>query len=156
VILNRPMRPGERAFVAKSWVESFASSALSKLVSHSGTEGRTDDFWRPNPEYWACWNALVNSLLDRCITIVAADSDDGGPALVAGFLCWEPWESAVAVHYVYTRLSYRKLGVARALVSELPGGPVYYTHRSRGIARPPEGWQFSIRPLLDTRPREAA
>jgi hypothetical protein len=48
----------------------------------------------------------------------------------------------------YTRLPNRKMGLASRMIQELPGGPVIYTHRSRGLARVPEGWQFTLRPLL--------
>ncbi len=45
---------------------------------------------------------------------------------------------------------YRKQGVARLLVGNVPmdEGFVFYTHRSRGVTKIPDGWQFTIRPLL--------
>ena len=153
ILTTRPMAPGDRAWCAKSWVESYASSAMARLISLSGTLGDPQRAWHVSGEYWEAWNGLVNTLLDRGLVTVAVD--DMG--LLAGFVCWEPWESAVAVHYLYVRLMHRKLGVARQLIEELPRGPVIYTHRSRGLARVPPGWTYSIRPLLGAvRAKEAA
>lgn len=136
--------PGERAFLAKSWVESFSSSEMAQLISLAGARAERGRGWRVTSEYWTTWNALVNALLDRARTSVALD--DAG--LLAGFLCWEPWEGAACVHYVYTRLMHRGVGLARTLCAELPRGAVLYTHRSRGVTRVPEGWQYTLRPLI--------
>ena len=152
---QRPMgdAPGERGFCAKSWVESFSSSAMAELVSRQGAATGSATRWTVGQEYWSTWHALVDALLDRGRTTVMVDED----GLLAGFLCWEPWDSAVCVHYVYVRALHRKRGVARLLLEALPGGPRYYTHRSRGIARVPEGWTYTLRPLIGAvRQREAA
>lgn len=148
---RRPMREDERSFVAKSWVESHASAAMARVVSLEGTLGDPHRGWTANHEYWQTWNGLVNHLLDRARTVVFLD--DAG--LIAGFMCWQPWDTGVAVHYLYVRLMYRKLGLARLMAAELPAGPTYYTHRSRGVTRVPEGWRFSLRPIFDLL-REAA
>lgn len=142
---RRPMADNERSFVAKSWVDSHAQSPMARVISLSGTLGDPDRAWTPNKEYWSTWNGLVNALLDRCTTTVLVDDAD----LIAGFICWAPWESSVAVHYVYVRLMYRKTGLAKLLVQDLPRGEVFYTHRSRGITKIPEGWHYSIRPIFD-------
>ena len=150
---RRPMRDDERGFVAKSWVESHSTSASARIISLQGTLGDPGRAWKPSREYWATWNALVDRLLDRCRTTVL--EDDAG--LVAAFVCWQPWETGVAVHYIYVRLMYRKTGLAKALATFAEAGPVVYTHRSRGITKIPEGWQYSVRPLFELlREKEAA
>lgn len=151
-ITTRPMgnAMGERAFVAKSWVESYASSSMARLISTCGStcDARAHGF-RITQEYWDTWHVLVSGLLDRCVTVLAMDDD-----LIAGFVCWEPWEDGVAVHYVYTRLMYRRQGVAKLLLGKsatFGGMPMYYTHRSRGMPPAPEGWIYTLRPLLGAR-----
>jgi GNAT superfamily N-acetyltransferase len=161
-LTTRPMGKamGERAFVAKSWVESYASSSMARLISTCGwTCDATSPGFRITQEYWDTWHVLVSSLLDRCYTYVAMDDD-----LIAGFVCWEPWEDGVALHYVYTRLMYRRQGVAKLLLGKSTtvgagsawtpfgaGSRMYYTHRSRGMPPAPEGWIYTLRPLLGAR-----
>lgn len=135
---------GERAFVAKSWVESFSSSEMARLISHAGSLGNPHGGWRASQEYWSTWNPLVDALLARARTTVLLD--DAG--LIAAFICWEPWEGAPCVHYVYVRLMYRRQRLASRLVGELPRGLVYYTHRSRGVTKIPDGWVYTLRPLI--------
>ena len=85
----------------------------------------------------------MDTLASRARLTVAEDE-----GLIAGFLCWEPWGEGHAVHYVYTRLSYRGRGVARELLASLPGGPCLYTHRSRAVRGVPDSWRFSMAPLF--------
>ena len=141
---------------------------MAKLLRYDGSFGPRGGFWRSEggrkwlrvsrpddwtapPEYWATWHAVVDRLLARGICTVAVEQ-----GLLAGFVCWEPWESKIAVHYCYVRWMYRQLGVARGLLDTLPRGETVYTHRSRTLAKVPEGWQFSLRPLLSVGHREAA
>jgi len=140
---------GERAFVAKSWVESYASSSMSRLISTAGGAPDIGRAWRITQEYWDTWHVLVNALLERCTTVLACD--DMG--LLAGFLCWEPWQDGACVHYIYTRLMYRRQGLARQFANSVTScwPQVYYTHRSRGMPPVPEGWRYSLRPLLGVR-----
>lgn len=145
----KPANVGERAFVARSWVESFAESTMAKLVTFAGLVPDARAGWNAGPGYWRTWNGLVNGLVDRAHILVA--EDDG---LIAGFACWEPWGDGVALHYVYVRASYRRRGVARDLLAKLPAGPVVFTHRSRGVRTVPESWRYSLAPLLMT--KEAA
>lgn len=153
-MIVRPMNPavaGERAFVLRSWVESYATSALAKVITHAGNAGPVEREWRPSPAYWRTWNALVSALADRGRVLVAEDA-----GLIAGFMCWEPWDDFVAIHYIYTRLSYRKQGVARTLLGHLPAGPAVFTHRSRGVRGVPETWRFSMAPLFGVFERKDA
>lgn len=146
-----PMRQDERGIIADSWVESFKSSERARLISLGGTSGDPTRSWRPSHEYFEDQNGIVNLLLEEARFVVARDDHD----LVAGFVCWEPWENDVAVHYLYVRLMHRKKGVARLLAAQLPTGAVLVTHRARGITKLPEGWRYSERPLRRRR-REAA
>lgn len=143
---------GERSFIAKSWCESFASSAMAKLLTYAGSSPAVrSDEWHAGPSYWRTWNPLIDTLMTRARVTVAEDE-----GLIAGFLCWEPWGDGIAVHYVYTRLSYRGRGVARELLASLPSGPALYTHRSRGVRSVPESWHFSMAPLFNVSERKEA
>lgn len=148
-MILRPMdlgAAGERSFIAKSWVESFSSSALAQYITFQGTFSNNRAPWQPSQEYWDTWNAIVGGLLESAHVTVA--DEDG---LIAGFICWELGDDGVVVHYLYVRLMMRGQGVARALVESLPAGNVQFTHRSRGVRRVPSEWRFSLEPLMATR-----
>jgi hypothetical protein len=145
--IHRPLNrhtPGEYGFCHKSWVESFASSPLAAILSLSGRLPREEEQWAPAPDYFHTWKPLVSHLLDTCHVRVSQNLE----GLVAGFLVWEMTGSGTVVHYLYVRMGERGRGVAKALISELPGGPVTYTHRSRGLTQTPPGWRYSIGPLI--------
>lgn len=133
----------ERAFICKSWVESFKTSALARLVSQGGITHEESRAWEPSLGYFVTWNALASSLVTRSRVRVA---DDEG--VIAGFMVWEPWDSSHVVHYVYVRPAYRGKGVARSLLNEVPAGTTYFTHRSRGLRRIPPGFIFTLAPLF--------
>lgn len=150
----RPLDPtlsGERSFIARSWVESFGTSQQAKLLTFGGNLPERGTEWSPGGGYWRTWNALVDVLLGRAHVLVA-DAD----GLIAGFVCWEPWDGMVAVHYVYTRLSFRGQGVAGQLLGHLPAGPTLYTHRSRAVRQVPPTWRFSMAPLFGVVERKEA
>lgn len=157
-MILRPMNldiAGERSFIAKSWVESFASSAMAKLLTFAGTHPKYEDReWHAGSTYWRLWNPVVDALLERARVTVA---DDG---VIAGFMCWEPWEDTAAVHYIYTRLGWRDgaMGphVARELMATLPAGPLLFTHRSRAVRGVPESWRYSLAPLFGVLERKEA
>lgn len=138
--------PGEREFLAKSWVESFSSSDLAKLVTFQGIcpSGERAP-WKPSDEYWAEWNRMVNALLEEERVDIAVDKDY--PLTIAGFCCWELVDAGPRIHYLYVRQQNRRRGIARALVNQLPSGPVTFTHRSRSVHKIPEGWRYVPPPI---------
>lgn len=152
ILVRRPLADStsERGFVAKSWVESFANSTVAEGLTFAGLRSRSPS-WEAGPAYWRTWNALVNQLMARGRVTVA--DDDG---LVAGFVAWEPWDEATALHYVYVRLSYRGRGVARELLETLPAGPLVFTHRSRSVRHVPPSWRYTMAPLFGVSERRAA
>lgn len=150
----RPLNPaiaGERSFVVRSWVESYGTSNMAKSLTFNGLLPRHDREWRPGNAYWRLWNPLVDVLVKRARVTVAEDN-----GLVAGFMCWEPWDGSAALHYIYTRLSYRGQGVARDLLGILPSGPIVFTHRSRAVRSVPESWRYSLAPLFGVQERKEA
>lgn len=157
-MILRDARPEDMSWITHSWLASFADSDTAMLVTPRaagfGAACAACGAWVPArrhgkslppvDKYWRGQRALVEQLI-RLGRVRVAESD----GLLDGFLAVgdnsaHPSTTAV-VHYVYTRLSARGCGVAKALVAEL-GSPtvVIYTHRSRGVrgARLPAGWVY--------------
>lgn len=113
-----PASPSELAFIAKSWKES-----LHDQPQHSSL---------PKSVFFSRYNPEVNGLLARSQVVVARDTDD--PRFAYGFLAYETKGDTFAGHYVYCKHSFRRQGVAKALLDaaiELAGDfdrLVYTTH----------------------------
>lgn len=120
----RPMAPADRNFVRKSWLRSYAASAQARIAGRA---------------YWTGHHDLIERLLERASVRVACSSTHAGT--IVGFAC-VGWPSTL--HYVYVREEFRRYGVARRLLADLPAG-VTYSHRSDMVsALPvPDGWFFS-------------
>jgi ribosomal protein S18 acetylase RimI-like enzyme len=161
MIAIRDIRPDDRAWCARCWVDTYGPPGKhgsgSLLGSHLGyfgglhVEHAVERRMAGLSVYRQTWNNLVTRLIERCLVRVAEDE-----AMLVGFVCWEPWDDGIAVHYVLVRESYQRQGVGRRLLAELPSGVTYYTHRTRSVANAPEGWQYTIAPLLCSGKREAA
>jgi hypothetical protein len=150
----RPAKPEERNYIRSSWVRSFSSSGLALLATphtsshttccttcgkHQLRSDRVDGFtrYRAGKTYFEGQAKLVERLLDSCNVSVAVLDDAG---LVDGWIVRELVRPIV--HYVYVRHSARKLGVARALVSDLLEQPARFTHFPSGLqpGRLPAAW----------------
>lgn len=129
----RLMAPEERRFVANSWVASYASSDLARLMTPIDVWGKNKG--EGGREYREGQNRLVDQLLARSsVRIVEVDS------IVAAWACLE----GDVVHYVFVRRMYRALGYVRALLVDELQRPTVYTHRSRDVdpRRVPRGWRY--------------
>ena len=131
--------PAERPFIAKSWVQSFGSSAWADDLATTVERKRN----RLADAYWQGHNALVDRLLARSVVRVA--ERDG---IAAAFLVLEPARSVV--HYAYTRQMYRGEGLVRELAGALWEQPAVYTHRTHAIQarRVPALWRYDPYPAF--------
>lgn len=112
----RRAQSSDLPFVFSSWLNSYESSGWAR-----GVRRRT---------YFTRHHAVVSELLSRpsCVVLVAALEED--PDVILAWAALEPVSSTV--HYVYVKESWRRLGLARRLLDELPGGVQVYTHRTMG------------------------
>jgi GNAT superfamily N-acetyltransferase len=72
----------------------------------------------PQAVYWPCQHEMVRQLLELGQTIVACDPQD--PAHLYGCVTFQPAAAAI-VHWLYVKGDYRRLGLARALVTAAVG-----------------------------------
>lgn len=125
-IAIRDATPDDVNFIKQSWIRSFQTSPdVNKMASQV---------------YFAAWATVVSGILARSnVRVVTLPS---APVLICAWLCWEPGETT-RLHYVYTKHNYRKSGFAKALLAELPSGPLIYTHRNQMAG----GWMSRHRAL---------
>jgi ribosomal protein S18 acetylase RimI-like enzyme len=95
----RPFTESDRHFIARGWVSEMRRSGFARHV--------------PQNVYWPCQHELVRQLLERAHTIVACDPED--PQHVYG--CIVVQAEAPVIHWLYVKGSYRRVGLATALVT---------------------------------------
>lgn len=107
----RPATPADLRFVAHSWFESYRRGGGAPQV-------RFDT-------YKAGQGALIDRLLAAAPTTVAFNPIE--PDEICGWMCGD----RSTIHFVYVKQAYRRMGIARALVSPvLAAGPAF-THATR-------------------------
>jgi len=133
--------PAERAFVCKSWVQSFGSSPWADSMATPLEVKRN----RLADAYYRGHNALVDRLLARPGCVVRVAERDG---IAVAFLVAEP--SRGVVHYAYTKTLYRGEGIQHELAGALWEQPAVYTHKTHAVdaARVPRLWRYDPYPAM--------
>lgn len=125
-ILVRPSEHGDENYIRSSWLRSNESSPVARTFGRKA--------------YYSGHHQLVCRLLARHPVRVACSVD--APDTIVGWACVEP---PSVVHYVFVREEFRRYGVARRLLADLPER-VTYTHRTDVCkALPiPAAWFFNM------------
>lgn len=111
-------------FVLSSWLKSYRYSQAARNVVN-------DIYFSEQVGQ----KARILEMLSDCRTLVACDEEEGD--CIYGWICAESIEGSVppVVHYVYVKSSYRRRGLARALLKAagVGGAPFWATHETAAI-----------------------
>lgn len=123
-VIYRPMLEHERRSIAGMWLHNTQGTWFGPTLHR-------DDYWRGQER-------LVHALLDRCAVLVAAFVED--PETIIGWAC----TSTGAVHYVWVRNGFRRVGIASKLLAPYLDKPTTYTHPPKsGWVKPPKAWVYN-------------
>ena len=117
----RPVNPDELSFVLDSWLKSYRGSPWAGVLRNNRyfeeTRGTIEDLLARGAKLWACVVPIPETEKER----------------IVGFICYEAKSGQVCIHYVYVKDPYRRLGIAKALVSQATAEArqVFYTFRTR-------------------------
>lgn len=134
-IMLRAAKPSDVPFLTSTWLKSYRDAPAVRGV--------------PNRVYYYYHHKVLEALLTRCTVMVACY--DHTPDQILGYVCAELFDSALVVHYVYTKQTFRGFGVARKLVKHLIDAEkppaVLYTHKTKDVfpierKMKGEGWIF--------------
>jgi hypothetical protein len=85
-----------------------------------------------NTIYYSEHHKIIEKLLKRCDSVVACDVND--PANIYGFLVYERIQGILVLHYGYTKLPFRMLGVLRQMLEstghDFVKGTALYSHQT--------------------------
>lgn len=93
-------------FILSSWLKSYNSSP--------------DNCIKNNHRYYFYQKSLIASILTRAKTVVICNKDI--PEQIYGYCVYEETDNLFVLHWLYVKYTYRKLGLARSLLSNILGG----------------------------------
>lgn len=120
-------------FVFSSWLKSYRGSDFAKHMT--------------NDVYYGHHKSIVAALIAKSIILVACNPEDENQ--VFGYIVFEH-ERGCLVHWLYVKYTYRKLGVANALIGQLPNGSggITLTHIGRSFQELKAKYNLEYNPYL--------
>ncbi len=130
----RPASVDDVPFICSSWLKSYRGADAVKDV--------------PSRTYYYYQHRVLEELLPRSVTLVACLEDD--PNTIVGYLTYEVVDTALVVHWLYLKHTFRRMGIAKELLklaadAEKPPA-IFYTHYTRACLWAPK--EFSYNPYL--------
>lgn len=99
-LILRDPEPEDTGFVVDGWVQEMRHSPWTRH--------------EPSSMYYPAQHELIHGILREASTVLACDRDK--PSLLFGCIVVSWLDSEPVVHWLYTKGSYRGMGVARALM----------------------------------------
>ena len=113
----RPAEAKDRNFILNSWLRRYRDAISARLVTDA--------------VYYRIQHEVITKILDRpnLLTVVACNPED--PMQIYGYLVAEVLDDLLLVHWTYVKGPFRRFGVAKAMLAQLPAaGKVQHTHRT--------------------------
>lgn len=107
-----------RSFILDSWLSSYKLSKWAGCV--------------PNNLYVPTHEVAIEQLLGRGARVRAIVAKDAPDQLLA-WVCYEPWQRGLVVHYAYCKEIYRRNGLVKGLLADIGykyGDRAYNTFRT--------------------------
>ena len=120
-IVYRQMTPKDSPFVYSTWLRSYRQMPFAQNMSN-------DTFFHHHKQ-------IIEKILSKPNTKVVMVCEDADPDHLYGYSVVEQYGDATIIHYVYIKHAYRKLGLAKNLITTqypLFGDKLtFVTHESR-------------------------
>jgi len=132
----RRARKSDIPFITSSWLKSHRYGYSSQSV--------------PNTVYYHQHHKILEEVIPRSVVLVACNHED--PDQILGWMCAEVVDTAMVIHYVYVKKSFRKFGLAKRLVqtmAEVEDPPAFMcTHSNREVRDIVEKKEIIYNPYL--------
>lgn len=144
-ILVRPARATDVPFISSTWLKSFrGEEAKGKKHYNRGGYGSEGI---PNRFYYYYHHKVLETLIPESVILVACL--ESSPDTILGWACYQIVDTALVLHYVYTKFNFRKFGVATRLLKEIfeaeKPPAVFVTHLMPHLKRRvrEKGWLYN-------------
>lgn len=110
----RPSERSDTALIYRCWLKSYQAKNLDQ----------------PKRTFHKLHHPIVKRLVEGAITLVACDQDS--PDDVYAWLCAQRTDRFLIIHYAYTKASFRRFGLQKALLGGFQyakGEPTLISHR---------------------------
>lgn len=124
-VMVRKAVPTDIPFLFNSWLKSYRDSRFASSITTT--------------IYYTEHHKVVERLLKTCDVFVACNPQD--QLELYGYICAEKVDGILVIHYVYTKHTYRRLGIGKALLNQFehdPAAASIYTHNTKmadGLAK---------------------
>ncbi len=99
----RDIEQADVAFLFNSWLKSFRSGRLAAKVDNS--------------IYFSEHHKIIERLVHGAKTIVACNPAE--PGQIFGYAVYEKIDGIFVLHYIYTKHTYRNMGIAREMLNHI-------------------------------------
>src|SRR5688500_4505941 len=145
-ILVRPAKPSDIPLITSSWLKSFRGEE-AKGKGQTFRPGGFGSEGIPNRVFYYYHHKILEALIPNSILLVACL--ESSPDTILGWCCAQVVDTALVLHYVYVKFSFRKFGIAKRLIdtlieSEQPPA-VFCTHLMPYLKRKVRamGWMYN-------------
>tara|TARA_E500000331_G_scaffold265443_1_gene256654 strand:- start:342 stop:815 length:474 start_codon:yes stop_codon:yes gene_type:complete len=132
----RRARKSDIPFITSSWLKSNRYGYLPQSI--------------PNTVYYHQHHKILEEVIPRSVVLVACNHED--PDQILGWMCAEVVDTAMVIHYVYIKKTFRKFGLAKRLVetmAEVEKPPAFMcTHSNREVRDIVERHKIIYNPYL--------
>lgn len=138
-ILLRPANSEDVGFIFNAWLKNFRNSEFANDM--------------PNEIFFSEHHKVIERLLQQYDVVIAANQED--PSQIYGFICAGYTEGVFTLHYVYVKHTFRKMGIAEALLNSFNHDPdcaAIYTHKSRSAKHLAKKYNFIYHPYVGLNP----
>lgn len=138
-VIIRGIVQADIPFIINSWLKSFRSSRWAGSL--------------PNNVYWDAYHKAIEVILERPDTTVSVACLSENPDQILGYIVYCP----DAVHYLYVKLSLRRHGIGKRLLTSAIGDAKHfrYTFRTDALDNLPEGLYGTYSPkIVKAKPRD--
>ena len=117
----RRARKSDIPFITSSWLKSNRYGYFAQSV--------------PNTVYYHKHHKILEEIIPESVVRVACNHED--PDQILGWMCADVVDTAMVIHYVYVKKSFRKFGLATRLVktmADVEKPPAFIcTHSNRDV-----------------------
>ena len=120
----RPMLEGDIGFVFNTWLKSFRYSSFAKPIT--------------NTVYFNEQHKIIERLIKKNDIFIACDNTD--PNQIYGYICAGKVDGIFAIHYIYVKHTFRKMGIGKLLLNTFSHDPSnaaifsHHTHSAEKLA----------------------
>ena len=137
-VVHRVVQPKDLNLIYSTWLRSYRQQPAARNMSN-------DTFFYHHKQ-------IIEKILSKPNTVVTIICSHEDPDHIYGYSVVEKYNGAAIIHYVYVKHSYRKLGLAKDVLTQsipnLGSTLTFVTHESRNHSKLKDKFNIEFNPYL--------